>query len=82
MGVRTPSEAEQHKGLLAEVEKWSPEDRLDLIGAVWDTLLSDDLLLTQEEKVLLDERLEDLHVNPAAQSPWPAVKARLAQRRR
>lgn len=68
--------------LLAEVLKLSPSDRLELIEALWNTLSEDDLPVTVEDCVLLDERLADLETNPGAQSSWPEVKARLEQRRR
>ena len=68
--------------LLAEALKLSPSDRLELIGALWDTLSEEDLPVTPEERALLDERLADLEQNPDAQSPWSEVKARLEQRHR
>ena len=68
--------------LLAEVLKLSASDRLQLIGALWDTLSETDIPVTPEERALLDERLADLDTNPGDQSPWAEVKARLEQRRR
>lgn len=63
--------------LLAKVSTLSPADRLELIGVVWDTLSPEDLPVTDAERALLDSRLADMENNPAAQSPWPDVKARL-----
>ncbi|MDQ1638280.1 MAG: hypothetical protein QOF62_1619 [Pyrinomonadaceae bacterium] len=63
------------QSLLAKVASLSPADRLELIGAVWDTLSLDDLPVTDAEKALLDARLDDLQTNPDDQSPWPDVKA-------
>ena len=60
--------------LLAEALKLSPDDRLRLIEALWETL--------SEERALLDARLPDLEANPGDQSPWSEVRARLEQRRR
>lgn len=54
-----------------------PDDRLELIGKVWDTLSLDDLPVTDAERNLLDARLADMERNPDDQSPWPEVKARL-----
>ena len=68
--------------LLAEVLRLSPDDRLRLIEALWDTLSEEDIPLTREERALLDARLADLEANPGDQSPWPEVKARLEQRPR
>ena len=67
--------------LLTEALKLSPNDRLQLIEALWDTLSETDIPVTAEERALLDERLNDLEQNPGAQSPWSDVKARLEQRR-
>lgn len=65
------------ESLLAKVTNLSPADRLELIGAVWDTLSPDDLSVTDAERALLDARLADMEQNPDEQSPWPEVKARL-----
>ena len=45
------------ESLLAKVSNLSPADRLELIGAVWDTLSPDDLPVTDAEPALLDARL-------------------------
>jgi len=63
--------------LLAKVSSLSPADRLEPIGAVWDTLPPNDLLVTEDERALLDARLADMERNPDDQSPWREVKARL-----
>lgn len=65
--------------LLAKVTSLSPADRLELIGAVWDTLSAEDLPVTNAERALLDARLVDMEAHPNDQSPWPEVKARLAR---
>ena len=65
------------ESLLATVVSLSPADRLELIGAIWDTMSPDDLPVTDAERALLDARLADLEANPGDQSPWPEVKARL-----
>jgi putative addiction module component (TIGR02574 family) len=67
------------QSLLAKVVSLSPADRLELIGAVWDSLSPDDLPVTEAEKALLDARLADMERNPDDESPWPEVKARLEQ---
>lgn len=65
------------ESLLAKVAKLSPADRLEFIGAIWDTLAADDLPVTDAERALLDARLADMDRNPDDQSPWSEVKARL-----
>jgi putative addiction module component (TIGR02574 family) len=56
------------ESLLAKVTSLSPADRLELIGAVWDTLSADDLPVTDVERALLDARLADMERNPDDQS--------------
>ncbi len=63
--------------LLSRVKTLSPAERLELIGAVWETLSPADAPVTAEEKVLLDARLADLDSSPEDQSPWSEVQARL-----
>ena len=65
------------ESLLAKVVSLSPADRIEFIGAIWDTLSPDDLPVTEAEKALLDIRLADLERNPSDQSSWSEVKARL-----
>jgi putative addiction module component (TIGR02574 family) len=68
--------------VLAQALGLSPEDRLQLIEALWDTLSEEDVPVTPEERALLDARLADMERHPDDQSPWPEVKARLEKRRR
>ena len=67
------------ESLLAKVASLSAADRIELIGAVWDTLSPNDLTVTDAERALLDARLADMQNNPDDHSPWPEVKARLGR---
>jgi putative addiction module component (TIGR02574 family) len=69
-------------GLLEEVLSLPPQERAEILEAVWETLPPDDLPVTDEERTLLDARMADLEAHPEDQSPWSEVKARLEQRRR
>lgn len=71
-----------NRDLLAEAMKLTATGRLELIEALWETLSEEDLPVTPEERALIDARLADVEANPADQSPWSDVKARLEQRRR
>lgn len=71
-----------NQDLLAKALKLSPNDRLQLIEALWDTLSEEDIPVTPEERALLDARLADLEANPGDQNPWSEVRARLDQRPR
>jgi putative addiction module component (TIGR02574 family) len=68
--------------LLAEARKLSPDDRLELIGELWDTLESEDLPVSAEERTILESRIADLEKNPSAQESWQQARASLESRRR
>ena len=65
------------QALIAKVVSLSTEERLELIGAVWDSLNHDELPVSEAERALLDARLADMESNPDDQSPWQDVKSRL-----
>ena len=59
------------ESLMARIVSLNPADRLEHIGALWDSLSPEDLPVTDEEKALLDARLTEMESNPDDQSPWP-----------
>jgi len=63
--------------LISQVKTLSVAERIELIGAVWETLSSDEVPVSEEEKDLLDARLVDMELNPGDQSLWSEVQARL-----
>jgi putative addiction module component (TIGR02574 family) len=63
--------------LISQVKTLSVAERIELIGAVWETLSPSEVPVSAEEKVLLDTRLADMEQNPGDQSPWSEVQARL-----
>ena len=67
---------------MSKVKSLPPAERLELIGAVWESLDLTELPVTEAEKTLLDARIKDEIQNPGDVSPWPEVKARLKQRLR
>ncbi len=59
----------------------SPEQRLQLIEELWESLSDGDLgPVSAELAAELDRRLANHHANPAAARPWHAVLADLRQR--
>ena len=68
--------------LLSQVRRLSASDRLELIGAVWETFDPSEVPVTDAEKALLDARISNSEQNPQDQRPWPEVQARLRQRLR
>jgi putative addiction module component (TIGR02574 family) len=66
-----------HATLMSRLETLSAAERLELIGAVWQTLGIDDAPVTAQEQQLLDARLADADAHPQDQSPWSEVQTRL-----
>ena len=64
---------------LTEIRQLSVDDRLELIGDIWDTLDdAEDLdLLDDEQKRMLDDRLRAHDLAPETSVPWEEVRARL-----
>lgn len=65
--------------ILSQVKSLSAADKLELIGAVWETLSPHEMSLTDDEKALIDVRLEDMRRNPDDQIPWTEAAAQLRQ---
>jgi putative addiction module component (TIGR02574 family) len=54
-------------------------ERIQLVEDIWDTIATEAeaIELTEEEKRIIDERLEAYHRNPDLGSPWEDVYIRL-----
>jgi putative addiction module component (TIGR02574 family) len=67
--------------LLNEVKRLPVEQRIELAGAIWDTIAEEAgpvvLPVPAEHRLELDRRLADLEANPGASSPWDEVRSRL-----
>ena len=57
-------------------------ERIQLVEDVWDTIASasEAIVLTEDEKKIIDERLEAYHRNPDLGSPWEDVYKRILSR--
>ena len=57
-------------------------ERIQLVEDIWDTIAAkaDSLELTEEEKEIIDARLEKYHQNPELGSPWEDVYKRIVSR--
>jgi putative addiction module component (TIGR02574 family) len=56
----------------------SPEERLRLIGEIWDSLPpADQREIPESHREELDRRLAAADADPGAGAPWEEVKARL-----
>ena len=54
-------------------------ERIQLVGDIWDTIAQteDAVQLTDEEKKIIEMRLNEYHRNPSIGSPWSEVKKRI-----
>lgn len=54
-------------------------ERIQLVEDVWDTIAreADMVELTEDEKKIIDERLESYHRNPDLGFPWDEVLKRI-----
>jgi putative addiction module component (TIGR02574 family) len=68
---------------LSDVLELPVEERLELVGDIWDSIAQapDALELTEEQRAELDKRLEAYRRDPKAGSPWSEVKARILSSR-
>lgn len=68
--------------VLSEIGAWPVEDRLRLMGEIWDGLADQDHQspLSDELKAELDRRLAELDRSPQAVVSWEAVEARALRR--
>jgi putative addiction module component (TIGR02574 family) len=57
-------------------------ERIQLVEDIWDTIAAEaqSIELTEEEKRIIDERLEAYHRNPDLGSPWKNVYKRILKR--
>jgi putative addiction module component (TIGR02574 family) len=63
------------------VEDYSPEERLELIGRLWDSLENHEIPIPEWQRAEIDRRCEEMKANPEIGIPWEEVKARLMDRR-
>jgi len=57
-------------------------ERIQLVEDIWDTIATEAeaIELTEDEKRIIDERLEAYHRNPDLGSPWEDVYKRILSR--
>jgi putative addiction module component (TIGR02574 family) len=64
-----------------ELARLSPEERLALIGQLWDSLRDTDVPLPEAQKAELDRRLSSLDQDRTHGVTWEQLRAELARRR-
>jgi putative addiction module component (TIGR02574 family) len=69
-----------NKGInISDAINLSVAQRIELVEDLWDSIaaIPEKVHLTDEQKKILDERLEAFHQNPTEGSPWETVKKRI-----
>ena len=68
--------------MLAEIEKISVAERIQLVEDIWDSIgaSAEELPLSDGQRQELDRRLEDMQQNPKEGVTWPELKARLTSK--
>lgn len=63
------------------IDQWSVDDRLRLIGEIWDSLDANDVVIISEgHREELDRRLAAADADPEAGVPWEDAMERLRNR--
>ena len=63
-----------------DISALTPEQRLELIEHLWDSLSPEEVPLTEAQKKELDRRLERLERDGASGSSWDDVERRIRAR--
>lgn len=60
----------------------SVSERIQLVEDIWDSIVEipEAVILTDDQKRELDNRLDAYHKNPAEGSPWEEVRERIQKR--
>ncbi|MBN1610939.1 MAG: addiction module protein [Polyangiaceae bacterium] len=60
-----------------DLSRLTPDEKLDLIGELWDSLDDTDITLSPEQQQELSSRLGRLDREGVSGSPWHEVEARI-----
>ncbi len=65
-----------------EIDNLNVEERLKLIESLWESLIVDpsNVPVTEAQKQLLNERLNEIESGDDSGTPWDEVKARILKR--
>lgn len=64
-----------------DIARLSPQERLDLIGALWDSLAADDVSLTPAQSDELARRMTTFEADVLKAIPWDDIEAEWDGRR-
>jgi putative addiction module component (TIGR02574 family) len=62
-----------------DIEQLSPQERLELIERLWDSLSDDDVPVTEAQRGELDHRLDALDREGPVGVPWEQVLAEIGR---
>jgi len=65
-----------------DIKTMSVDERIALIGEIWDSLDPADVPLTDAQRAELDRRLDDLENDPDLGIPWEEVLRQIRSRAR
>jgi putative addiction module component (TIGR02574 family) len=63
-----------------DITQLSPQERLDLIARLWDSLEAEDVRLTPAQEAELERRLATLDEDIETGSTWEQIEAELDRR--
>ena len=67
---------------VADILELSIPERIQVVEDIWDSIsaVPESVLLSEEQKIELDRRLQAYHKNPNAGSPWAVIRERLRKK--
>lgn len=65
-----------------DISQLTPDERLELIGELWDSLTPHDVPLTPEQRDELRRRVDRVNADGSTGSAWADVEARIRRRAR
>jgi putative addiction module component (TIGR02574 family) len=63
-----------NNALLEQAVRLTPQEKIELIDALWESLQTEDLPLTSQQMAELDRRLDEFESNPGAEMSWEHAK--------
>ena len=66
--------------LCNRIEDLSTTEKIELLDLLWESLDTDDLPLTEDQRRELDDRIARHEQNPSDVIPWEQVKANLLKK--
>ena len=65
-----------------DISRLTPQERLDLLEKIWESLEPEDVPVTPAQRAELDRRLDDLDRDPSPGIPWNEVLQRIREQRK